>query len=819
MGIPTPGSFALPPALIVHSEGEAYELTPDGDRYEVAYNGFGAYEYSFIEHENADVYRGLFFPSLNSSEDVEALKATLKAIGTPTIAIPTKGGTAVWYLMDRDDEGVLRPRAWMGLTNFEMGRKVLGKGDLLKAKKGHLQADIVAWEGNIKSLEMDEKTSKRLSALNWRTYVNGTWDDLTVVHGVAEVKKGLVTGRILDPSTGRRMKSTPYTKGKISVLVFSVPENIDEAVVDGNSYIRPELVNELITDMFDRLEPLDPDKATWLWSELRKQRVWNARFLFDPERMDKLDLQMFPQEQGTTKKSNRQHLAHFYGWLYAGVIEPALTEEIDRWIKDLMEGKCPRFITDPFQRQAFSKGALNEDDSIGAHNSRIISWLRWKDLSLTDSPALMEDVVGQVVNMYAPDGRRPDESRFPVPYSWRVSMKSTADLRFCGYAGPDYEMEYGEAYLHPSLGLIVSDETFIDLAAELGGGDKDDHDLMDARVASSDAPDLGIRQGEVVLITTRNPIGYASDGVATASEYFILRPSLAMEYMLREKYGDNIPLVDLNSRPHRVGDLSYPADTLVPTKRQMPTCYTKGEYLTVIEAIAEEAGAYGTHANICMVAAEHRIPLAHWALEETYVDICQQLRNVDDFAKIHAKNIEDVVRIVASEVSIDRVTLMSRRLGIAKKIGAFDTLMARADDDGMWSRLRRYHNAEMKRFKDTMAQFIESRAVELRAEIKPVSVSGGNGPLVLRRVSEILKEVRKEIGIGQGVGSSHRQFEEMGNRLAERMDAMDPDLRMMYLMEARRATLTRTKGHYDKDLHNGNLGFIYAEALVRYRYQ
>lgn len=610
-------------------------------------------------------------------------------------------------------------------------------------------------------IEMSPKSPKRLAMLGTQTYLNGRFD----VRFVTE--------------------DTPRRDGALTIHV--TPHIEGECHEDGEYYIHPQLRDDLVRRVYYRVAKDDKAKAKQLRRKLHGA-AYNARVVTEigvlkgdvvvswdikadihvcecnikPEIMGEAGvarIQMFPQEQKDQVVTNRQTISSFYEWLFAvptpgvgdseGLVKDALVDQFDRYIKEFRSGKLMSHMN-PTLRE--------EDDSIKSMHQKMVRWVR-SGRNMKESLWLTMMLAGQIVDMNNPLHDEDRKRRFPVPYAYRVSLRNVTSYRMA--FGGEPMLTDNEAFIDESIGLIVPDATFVDVAEVLGGADKDDHVEVHYRIAEDDDEFFGITAGDIVMVLIRNPVGISSDGKRVASEYYILR----VAGFQADAGTHELPTIRMADRPLCTAELKLPEPTFVETEPDLPKHYSKEYFIDQVYVATSIQGVYGTHANQMMVCALYGIPFKFVAPEETFVDVCQQTRAEVDLEFIKQYNADNLDHIVDARVPLDPFVIW--RLGLE---GSEEVI----EEPGIVSELVAYHRAQVQRFIAAANLHIRSVLTELKTRYQDheVTCRVANVPYLIAGIQSKETEYREANNLVDEY-LSHTDWEKIGDIVADRLNELE----------------------------------------------
>jgi hypothetical protein len=617
------------------------------------------------------------------------------------------------------------------------------------------------------NIGMSSKIAKRLSMLGTQTYLN---TDATVIF-VDE-----------DDTT-----FYPHEEGVLYIRITD--KEGDEAILkDGQYFIRPEVRDEMVENVSEKMQVHNPEKARMLRRELGRAKTFNGRLItgkglikgdavvshvlnVDVE-VDRVNIkdevstfdahtglfQMFPQEQMGKVFTNRQTIASFYKALMA--VPTPNREDSKNLIKDALvdyiDGLIARFRTGEMMLHINSLGR-EKGDQIRNVFQKLEAWT--EHFSLNESLYLLMMEAGQIVDMLGCEPGTDDKKRrFPVPYATRNSIRNADTYRMVYGIEPD--LAYGEGFVDPELGLIVSDETYLDMVPVLGGADLDDHVEIHYRTVINDDDEFfNVDAGDTVMVIIRNPIGIESDGENVASEYWMLRAS-AIE---RACIVEDLPELDTSDLPICTAELELPEPTFEATEPEMTDNYSKEFFINGVKASAKAQGVYGTHANLMMAFRLYDIPFPFLAPEETFVDICQQTRHPEDLAYI--RDLNEVHRKMLANAGVPMDFWTKKRCGLRNV----------AQEDGLFTELVNFHRDEVARFEVNAKQHIHlvKQAMEARYDGVAITRMKANKPLLLSRVEVMEARYRAET---ENTGRlSYWDFEAIGNLVVDRLNEMEAD--------------------------------------------
>lgn len=615
------------------------------------------------------------------------------------------------------------------------------------------------------NIGMSGKIAKRLSMLGTQTYLNM---DATVVF-VDE-----------DDDT-----FYPHEEGVLYIKVTD--KGGDEAIIkDGHYFIRPEVRDEMVKSVSEEMNAHNLEKARMLRRTLGKAMTFNGRLItgkglikgdavvshvlttdIEVDRINIKDevstfdvhtglFQMFPQEQMGKVFTNRQTISSFYKAL---MDIPTPNREgsinlIKDALKDYIDSLVDRFRTGELMLHIDSLGR-EKGDQIRNVFQKLEAWIDGGH-SLNESLYLLMMEAGQIVDMLGCEPGSDDKKRrFPVPYATRNSIRNADTYRMV--YGIELDLAYGEGFIDPELGLIVSDETYLAMIPVLGGADLDDHVEVHYRTAVDDDEFFDIDARDVVMVIIRNPIGIESDGEYVASEYWMLRAA-AIE---RACIVEDLPELDPNDLPICTAELELSEPTFIGTDPVLTPNYSKQFFIEGVKASAVAQGVYGTHANLMMAFRLYNIPFPFLAPEETFVDVCQQTRHPEDLAYI--RNLNEIHRKMLANADIPMDFWTKKRCGLRNV----------AREDGLFTELVNFHRDEVDRFEVKAKGHIHlvKQAMEARYDGVNITRMKDNKPLLLSRVE--VMEARYRAENGKSSRLSYWDFEAIGNAVVDRLDELE----------------------------------------------
>lgn len=709
------------------------------------------YSYAMLNRISDEwVLRVYPIPNMEKKPDLAARRfqeifASIKEFGA-SIAYVTKDNS--FTVISFRDDGV--PRVW-------------------DPNKTGESPDLAMFE-----IAMGAKIMKRLSPLGSPTYLNG---EFTVV--------------FVDDD-----KYHAPQEGILFVKVIDVPEE-EEFKWDGEFYCRPHVKQTLVTKMHQRLHEEDKEKAGELKKRMRKQFVFNTRFvtnkgtikgdMVEVARNDCLNvdvltarcnlkeelshrkrnvgfMQAFPVYAGGNPKgvvTNRQTVSSFHDWLFAvrspvfgpslGLVKDALIKQVNNLIHKFRAGELMYHI-DSLSRE--------ENDPIRNNFVKVEKWVA-AGRSLNESLFLSMTVASQVIQMLGCTGDDDGKRRFPVPFAERVSIRSehTVEMR---HHGESPYLDWNEAYIDPALGLIVSDMMFEIIAETLGGADKDDHVEVHFRTVVDEDEFFGLEPGDTAMVIIRNPVGVASDGQEVGSEYWVLKATPWQDDEAYEKYGE-FPELEMKERPLCTAEMEFPDPVYTLQAQSMPNEYSKEFLIDQVMGSAKAQGVYGIHANIRMASALYDIPLPFVAPEETFIDECAQNRN--------PRGLETIRRVNEKELALLEENLEAADPWVLARLGLDDEESDILVEPGIFSELVDFHRAEQKRF----GKEARKHLAHIRMTMKERYEEHAGKKPKLMNIVEVAEQRYREAKNLEGMRLSHRDFERIGNYVVRRMSELERD--------------------------------------------
>lgn len=475
----------------------------------------------------------------------------------------------------------------------------------------------IAWASTLGPFEFSAsaKLGKRLSLFAWQTDATLMGVNVEVVEGKTLHDPTVLTIQFTDDDT-------PLTDG-ISFIRYSVwMMMVNTALERNKSHYRKAIdlngrlvmPDGLIKGNFRVLpdDLLDADVVTSRSNNL-KTELWSndgkAYFAAYPEHTN-----WFGEVT-----LDRQTRMHFFDPLFTiEMIETWFEMWTNRIIADLNFDVMPSWATDP-------RRVEGGDGTINAYTERFVKFAD-AGLAPSASPALLQALVRNAEMMLNPSSRKIDSLKFPIEFAVRVLLRSESDMPK-GFR----KLMPHQAYVDRHA-LVVSDEAYAKIASILGGADKDDHVVVHFR--------RDPKTGAIYIAVIRNPIGGGFDkNGRRCSEYVLLTCVNAVE-LLDDHYGEGnwvLPESDPRLMPTRIDFGEFAEDTFVPEGIDAAE-YTPDLVFELARGAAIAAQVYGSHANKMVAAISTNIPLTHFAMEETFVDTCQQVTAPNDVMEIKRIN-------------------------------------------------------------------------------------------------------------------------------------------------------------------------------------
>lgn len=637
------------------------------------------------------------------------------------------------------------------------------------------------------AIGMSLKTSKYMSMFSQATYYNGSF--ITI---------------FLDEDDDRYYE---HEEGVLFVRVTNLPE--DEAYLqDGHFFVRPEVRNEMVRAAHERILPHDPEKARRVRRAGMKAKAFNGRMptnigtfkgdtlvsyaLNCDVQIDQVNIkpdirtrvmgeglfQMFPQEQNGAVFTNRQSVANFYSSLMDvptpgrdghNLIKDALTDYIDGLIDQFRSGEL-MFHIDSLGR--------DEQDSIRNVFEKLEAWVE-SGMSLNESVYLLMMQAGQVMDMHTPpDSEQDKRRRFPIPFASRHSIRNakTYEMVF----GIKLDLEFGEFFVDPDYGIIMSDETYRVAAPIWGGADLDDHVELHYRVAEGDHSYFThINDGDIVAVGIRNPIGVVSNGTDIGTEYFVLKASAIEMVDLPARFGD-LPTLEMDKLPLCSDEVDLPEPQWIPEEPTVPDEYNKSYLRDQINLRSLAQAAYGTHVNLYMTARMYDIPFDFVAPEEDIVDLFQQKPYTDGLLYWEQDNQKMREIIATSGIALDFWSKKRCGLGRDKRVKT---------QPGTYTDLIDFHREQVDKFEVKAKKHINLIKQGMEARYAEVRVP--RNPILLQRLQVAENRYRETNGLVDS-RLSYNDFEMIGNYVMDRLTEMEnntnssqtPDITREQFLEA-----------------------------------
>lgn len=598
------------------------------------------------------------------------------------------------------------------------------------------------------------KLPKRLNVFSQPTAIHKLYTDTTIIpDGESDVPHDVdtLTIQYLDDPADKKMT----------------------LAIDGKFRIRRSVINQLIDEYEERTE--NEGQA----AQFRKKDRWNARLLFQLTGLPVLGkgdiivcnddvmaadvvvhdsnvkkeigstgnhavIQMFPQEQADRAESDRQSISNFStSALTPEILKAALTGQTDATIERFKEGYLP-FDVPTEDRD--NRGRIVIGAPLRAIFNKINAVLSMGG-NLNDSPYLMKMAMGQISKMMGDmsDLSNADHDRkFPIPNAKRVSLANVLDIEWA--RGKKVHLKKNVAFIDPKLGLIMSVDTYADVAPVLGGADGDDHVVVIKMIAGFTDDYFGFTSGDTIYFVYRPPIGNGSDGERVASEFWIFKAK-------EQTPNDYMELNVLESRPVCVSELGKVKYTWFGgTKDLEGDEYSSRQAWKNFLQATDMTGSFGLYCNLLMVMVHHQIPFTPDAPMETYVDEAQQTMSKSGMDHISATTSLLKGIIEESGAPLDHYE--------AVRIGSEMPTM-----NGLFTELVTYHLGEQRRFLDAAREHIISRTLELKEANEGakvdwmVRIDSRFKPGIISMINQAESKFKQKQGRNP---SRHMDFEKIG---------------------------------------------------------
>lgn len=321
---------------------------------------------------------------------------------------------------------------------------------------------------------------------------------------------------------------------------------------------------------------------------------------------------------------DRQTRMHFFDSMFTlDMIDEWMDNWINRMAADLeMNPRIPSWSINYKQLEEGGPGTIT------SFTEKFVKW-NHSSLAIQASPALIKSLAYNAEMAINPKSRKADAVKAPEEFAVRVILRSETDMITCGYSMP--RLMPNQVFVTRGC-LVVRDDEYPAIAKVLGGGDKDDHVVVRFRRDSN--------TGAIFVQIVRNPIGGAFDSNGTRCSEYWKAVCINAEELLDKHYGpDNwvLPVVDAFAFPMRMDRGDFPEPTFNVSERIAPV-YDVDLVVDLAIGSADAMIAYGVHSNLVMFAVQYDIPLAYYAPEETFVDVCQQVPFPEDVSLVQAYN-------------------------------------------------------------------------------------------------------------------------------------------------------------------------------------
>lgn len=493
--------------------------------------------------------------------------------------------------------------------------------------------------------------------------------------------------------------------------------------VDGEVIISPNLVKRVADDLYNRVAPIDEDKAERLYNQAMNASTFNTfRMLIDEGLIkgdavvgdmmmmegydlivyvednlkteiklrdaDSVIISMLPNKQAKDIRTNRQVISLIGETLYGKDLHLA-RDHFDQVVGDKLAAlKNGQYLP-----------AFRESKFVDAIDGIMDKAHVWHDTfgHLRGSRYLTDMLANGFVKSHTPPVKEDDRKRrYSVPFAKSYSIRSEHSYQM--HYGTVCPIKSGEVLLDKNIGLVVADDILEEFLAIAGGGDLDDKANVHARIID------GIMQALII----RDPMSADTDGETIGLEYQI-RPITGhgVDHELLTFHGEMPPVFDMEDRPAMVTEIVTPEETLTATDQNFPETYTR--HFAWDRVVNNMQDSFGGFVNCLMAYVMLDIPFPFRAKGETLIDICQQTRNPDDLAEI-ADYVEELRETLVSEIYARDLTIDRH---VARRAGIHKMLSRKRQVGGLFTSMIASHKAIIASFADGAAELSN----EIRADI------------------------------------------------------------------------------------------------------